>query len=155
MVSWKKLGLGGTNISLGRSGPWYLALQVCPVPFGPPGSQQHPPSSSRLQGRGIPFLCPILCLTGASGHSSGAFLSPQRLVSSTPTFTLGPVWRYSLWQRTLLASLLCLHPKVAMLTPSLPSPTKDCTFLLVLPFPSSACLSHSFIPHSLIQSVNK
>lgn len=27
-------GLGGTHVSLGRSGPWYLALQVCPVQSG-------------------------------------------------------------------------------------------------------------------------
>lgn len=53
VVSWTpQAGLGGTKTSLGRSGPWYLALQVCPVLFG--SSQRHPPSAPAGRAMGPP-----------------------------------------------------------------------------------------------------
>lgn len=47
LVSWTLGRLGGTSTRSGSSGPWHVALQVCPVPSG---------SSSCLR--------PRLCLTG-------------------------------------------------------------------------------------------
>lgn len=80
-------GLGGTNISLGRSGPWYLALQVCPVPFGP----SRLPTASSLP---LPFARPWdpLPLPHALSHWNplatlvGLHFLPPCLNPSTPYF---------------------------------------------------------------------
>lgn len=49
-------------------------------------------------------------------------------------------------------SLPCLHPKVATPTPSLSSPSKDCSSLLGPPVPSARL---SFFTHSLTHSVGQ
>lgn len=130
-------GLGGTNTNSGGSGPWYPALQVCPVPFGalPAPSSLLPPAPSHPVQAGLrgPLPLPQTLPHGDPlTHWGGAF------VPSTPCLPCPPP---SLFPCSKPAPPVKGRPA----HPSLPSPAR----LLVpprCPCPPFACLS---LPHLL------
>lgn len=87
-------GLGGTHVSLGRSGPWYLALQVCPVQSGalPTPSSSILPSTPPIRATRPIHLSPWNPLP----YSMLRFLSTCLPVSIA--FVLCLVQSCSLWQ---------------------------------------------------------